>query len=53
MCLKYSIGLVKTHSKDEIYHMLAKTLKFSDTKIQCAQDNQEDFTLVVMWARKG
>jgi len=32
--------------------MLAKTLKFSTTKMQCAQDNQEHFTWVVTWARR-
>jgi len=49
MCLKYSIGSLKTHSKDAIYHMITKALKFSTTKMQCAQDNQEDFT----WANVG
>jgi len=34
MCLKYSIGSLKTHSKDAIYHMLDKALKFSATKMQ-------------------
>ena len=29
--------------------MLAKTLKFSTTKMQCAQDNQKDFIWVIMW----
>ena len=29
--------------------MLDKALKFSTTKTQCAQDDQEDFTWVVMW----
>ena len=43
---------LKTKSTEFIYHRLAKTLKFSTTKMQCAQDNQEDFTWVVMWARK-
>jgi len=52
MCLKYNIGSLKTHSKDTIYHMLAKTPKFSTTKMQCAQDNQEDFDRVVMWAKR-
>jgi len=52
MCLKYSIGSLKTNSKDAIYHMLAKTLEFSTTKMQCAQSNQEDFIRVVTWARK-
>jgi len=28
---------------DAIYHMLAKVLKFSTTKMHCAKDNQEDF----------
>ena len=32
--------------------MLAKTLEFSTTNMQCAQDNQEDFTWVVIWARR-
>ena len=32
--------------------MLAKTFKFSTTRMQCVQDNQEDFTWVVMWARR-
>ena len=52
MCLKYRIGSLKTYSKDAIYHILDKTLKFSTTKIQCAQDNQEDFLWVIMWARR-
>jgi len=52
MCLKYSIGSLKTHSKDAIYHMLDKALKFSTTKMHYAQDNQEDFIRVVMWARR-
>ena len=30
--------------------MLAKILKFSTTKMHGAQDNQEDFLRVVMWA---
>ena len=33
--------------------MLAKTLKFATTSMQCAQDNQEDFIWVIMWAKKG
>jgi len=33
--------------------MLVKTLKFSTTKMQCAQDSQEDFTWVVIWARRA
>jgi len=37
------VGSVKTQSNDAIYHMLAKILKFSTTKIQCLQDNQEVF----------
>jgi len=37
-------GSVKAHSKDAIYHMLAKTIKFCNAKMQCAQDNQEEFT---------
>ena len=32
--------------------MLDKTLKFSTTRMQYAQDNQEDFTQVVMQARR-
>jgi len=52
MCLKYSIGSLKAHSKDAIYHMLAKTLKFSTTRMQRVQDNHEDFIRVVMWARR-
>ena len=32
MCLKYSIDSLNTHSKDAIYHMLAKTLKFFTTR---------------------
>jgi len=31
--------------------MLAKTLKFSTTRMQCAQDNQEDFIWVLMWVK--
>ena len=52
MCLKHITSSLKTHSKDVIYHMLAKTLKFSTTKMQYAQGNQEDFNRVVMWAKK-
>jgi len=52
MYLKYNIGSLKTHFNDAIYHMLAKTLKFSTTKMKCTQDNQENFTWVVMWARR-
>jgi len=52
MCLKYSIGSLKTHCKDAIYHMLAKIPKFSIAKIQYAKDNQDDLTWVVTWARK-
>ena len=51
--LKYSIGSLKTHSNDAIYHMLPKTLKFSASKMQYAEDNQEDFIWVTMWAKKG
>jgi len=47
MCLKYSIGLFKAHSKDAIYHVLAKSLKFSTTKMQCLLGNHEDFNRVV------
>jgi len=36
MCLKYNEGLLKTQSNEANYHMLAKILKFSITKIQCA-----------------
>jgi len=32
--------------------MLAKARKFSTTKMQFAQDNQEDFDRVVTWARR-
>jgi len=32
MHLNYSLGSLKTYSKDVIYHMLVKTLKFSATK---------------------
>ena len=32
--------------------MLDKALKFSTTKIQYAQDNQEDFIWIVMRARR-
>ena len=46
------MGLLKTHSKDAIYHMLDKALKFSITKMQCTQEDQEDFILVVTWAKK-
>jgi len=52
MCLKYSIGSLKTHFNDAIYHKLVKTLKFSTTKMHYAQDNQENFVRVVMWARR-
>jgi len=52
MCLKYNIGSLKTHFNDTIYHMLAKTLKFSTTKMKCAQDNKENFTWIVVWARR-
>jgi len=51
MCLKYSKISLKIHSKDANYHKLDRTLKFSTTKMQCVQDNQEDFTWVVMWAK--
>jgi len=37
---EYNIGSLKTHFKDAIYHRLDKTLKFSTTKMQCAQENQ-------------
>jgi len=52
MCLKYITGSLKTHSKDAIYHKLDRTLKFPATKMLCAQDNQEDFIPIVMWARR-
>jgi len=52
MCLKYSIGSLKTHSKDANYDKLNKTLKFSTTKMQSSQGNQEDFTWVVTWAKR-
>ena len=32
MCFQYSMGSLKTHSNDLIYHMIAKTLKFSTIK---------------------
>ena len=51
MCFKYSIGSLKTHSKDVIYHMLHQIFKFSAIKMQCTQDNQENFTWVAMWAK--
>jgi len=53
MCLEYSIGSLKTHSKDAIYYMLTKALKFSTTKMQCLLDNHKDFDRVVMrlWVR--
>jgi len=53
MCLKYNIGSLRTHSNDAIYHMLAKVLKFSTTKMHCAKYNQEDFIWVVTWAKVG
>jgi len=52
MYLKYGLGSLKNHSKDVNYHMLTKTLKFATTKMQCAQDNQENFIWVAMWARR-
>jgi len=52
MCLKYSIGSLKIHSKDAIYHMLAKIVKFSTNKMQRAQDNQEDIIWVIIWAKR-
>ena len=36
MCLKYTAGSFKTQSSDTNYHILAKILKFSTTKIHCA-----------------
>jgi len=53
MCLKYNIGLLNTYSKDAIYHTLAKTLKFSTTKMQYTEDDQKDLIWVLMWAKKG
>jgi len=50
MCLKYITGSLKTHSKDAIYHRLDKNLKFSTTRMKCAQDDQGEFSWVVMWA---
>jgi len=50
--LRYSIGSLKTRSKDAIYDMLAETLKFSTTKMQRAQDDLEDFMWALMWARR-
>jgi len=44
MCLKYNAGSLKTQSNDANYLELVKVLKFSTTKMQCAHDNQEDFT---------
>jgi len=32
--------------------MLDRALKLYTTKMQCAQDNQEDFDTVVTWARR-
>ena len=52
MCLKYIVGSLITHANDAIYHMLAKSLKFSTTKMQCTKDNQEDFIWVEMWASR-
>ena len=36
MYLKYTAGSLKTQSSDTNYHMLAKILKFSTTKMQWA-----------------
>ena len=33
--------------------MLDKALKLSTTKMQCVEDDQEDFIWVIMWAKKG
>jgi len=41
--LNYITGSLKTHSNEATCHMLAKILKFSTTRIQCAYDNQEVF----------
>ena len=51
MCLKNSIGSLKTHFEDTIYHKLDKALKFSTTGMQGSHDNKDDFIQVVMWAR--
>ena len=39
MCLKYNMGSLKTRSNDANYYRLAKTLKFSNTKMQCTHDH--------------
>ena len=52
MCLKYIEGSLITYADDAIYHMLAKILKFSTTKMHCTKDNQEDFAWVIMWAEQ-
>jgi len=46
------MGLLKNHPKNTNYHRLAKTLKFFIAKMQCTHDNQEDFTWVIIWAKK-
>ena len=33
--------------------MLDKALKLSTTKMQCVEDDQEDFIWVIMWARRA
>ena len=42
-----------THSNDAIYHMLAKVLKFSTTKMQCTNRQSRGLSWVVMWAKVG
>jgi len=42
MCLKYSVGSLKTHFKDANYHRVVKTLKFFTTMMQYTHDNEED-----------
>ena len=49
VCLKYNMDSLKTHSIDVNYHRLVKNLKFFATKMQCADDNQEDFFWAIMW----
>jgi len=47
ICLKYNISSLKTHSNNVNYHRLAKSPKFSITKMQCTYDNLDDFSWVV------
>jgi len=47
--LKYNMALLKTHSNDANCHRLAEILGFYTTKMQCAQDNQEDFSWIIKW----